>query len=190
MFSEITRMRPACARRPEVSIPIDRVKSLMSSAMIVAPYSPALALADRSFQQMQALAVERGDRRIIHLVGGYLHHLFLETDAIAGGLGLEADLAVDVEGAAAAAGWRDMARTRLHHGQRSHRTLLAAGGIELGLDQVARLEFRRVGVGDVFRQHALPGLVPLHLGTQRRQDRKIADRHRAAPPVPSRARRR
>src|SRR4051812_39615615 len=34
MFSEITRMRPAWARRPEVAIPIDLAKSPLSSAML------------------------------------------------------------------------------------------------------------------------------------------------------------
>jgi hypothetical protein len=33
MFSEITRMRPAWARRPEVAIAIERAKSLLSFAM-------------------------------------------------------------------------------------------------------------------------------------------------------------
>ena len=30
MFSEITRIRPACARRPEVAMPIDRAKSAIT----------------------------------------------------------------------------------------------------------------------------------------------------------------
>jgi hypothetical protein len=34
MFSEITRMRPACARKPDVAMLIERAKSLPSSAMI------------------------------------------------------------------------------------------------------------------------------------------------------------
>jgi hypothetical protein len=34
MFSEITRIRPACARKPEVDIPIDLAKSPISSAMM------------------------------------------------------------------------------------------------------------------------------------------------------------
>jgi hypothetical protein len=34
MFSEITRMRPACARNPEVAIAIERAKSLLSFAMV------------------------------------------------------------------------------------------------------------------------------------------------------------
>jgi hypothetical protein len=39
MFSEITRIRPACARRPEVAMPIDRMKSFASLAMVPLPYS-------------------------------------------------------------------------------------------------------------------------------------------------------
>src|SRR5581483_11715428 len=94
IFSEITRMRPACARRPEVAIPIERVKSLTLSSAMACPY-PFSTLADRGLQEMQALAVERGHRRIVHLVGGHLHHLLLQAHRIAGGPRLEADLAVD-----------------------------------------------------------------------------------------------
>jgi len=43
------------------------------------------ALADSGFQEPQAAAVERGRRRIIHLVGGNLEHLVLEIDGVAGG---------------------------------------------------------------------------------------------------------
>jgi hypothetical protein len=39
MFSEITRIRPACARRPEVAMLIERTKSLESFAMLVALHS-------------------------------------------------------------------------------------------------------------------------------------------------------
>jgi hypothetical protein len=37
MFSEITRIRPACARRPEVAMPIDRMKSFASLAIVPSP---------------------------------------------------------------------------------------------------------------------------------------------------------
>jgi hypothetical protein len=37
MFSEITRMRPAWARRPEVAIAIDREKSIALSVIATAP---------------------------------------------------------------------------------------------------------------------------------------------------------
>src|SRR5882757_7851378 len=70
IFSEITRIRPAWARSPEVAMLIERAKSPPSLAMmfVLLPY-PASALADRGLQKMQALAVERGHRRVVHLVG-------------------------------------------------------------------------------------------------------------------------
>src|SRR3954471_2308436 len=68
MFSEIRRMRPACARRPDVAMPIDLAKSPPSLAMVLSPY-PVSALADRGLEQPEAAAVERGHRRIVHLVG-------------------------------------------------------------------------------------------------------------------------
>ena len=37
LFSEITRMRPACARRPDVAILIDLAKSPLSLAMVFSP---------------------------------------------------------------------------------------------------------------------------------------------------------
>src|ERR1700759_641535 len=92
MFSEITRIRPACARRPEVAIPIEREKSPTSSAMVYLS-----TLADRGLQQMQALAVERGHGRIIHLVAGDLHHLLFQAHRVAGGPRLETGAAVGVE---------------------------------------------------------------------------------------------
>src|ERR1700676_3774570 len=100
MFSEITRIRPACARRPDVAMPIERAKSPLSSAMSGFPcLGHALALADRGLQKMQALAVERGGRRIVHLVGGHFQHLVLEVDGVARRPGLEPALAViPVEG--------------------------------------------------------------------------------------------
>src|SRR5229473_8352855 len=114
MFSEITRIRPACARRPDVAIPIDRTKSLESSAMMLLPRfdcagpDHALALADRGLQKVQALAVERGHRGIIHLVGRDLEHLVFEIDGVAGRSGLEARFAVLIESVATAIGGRDM----------------------------------------------------------------------------------
>src|SRR3954454_21210845 len=77
MFSEITLIRPACARRPDVAMPIERAKSPPSFAMMSFPQfrSCALALADRGLQKMQAFAVERGHGGIVHLVGGDLEHL-------------------------------------------------------------------------------------------------------------------
>src|ERR1700732_3043167 len=97
MFSEITRIRPAWARRPEVAMPIERAKSLASFAMTSFPSYPASTFADRGLQKMQAFAVERGHRRVVHLVGGDLEHLVFETDGIAGGPGLKASPVILVE---------------------------------------------------------------------------------------------
>src|SRR5205085_10900199 len=141
MFSEITRIRPACARSPDVAIPIERTKSLESSAMLsplpVADH--ALALSDRGLEKVQALAVERGHRGVIHLVGRDLEHLVLEIDGVAGGARLEAGLAVLVETIATAIGGRDMAGRGSHHGQGPHRFGGSGGLVEFRFDQVARL---------------------------------------------------
>src|SRR5882757_2565696 len=165
IFSEITRIRPACARRPEVAMPIERAKSLLSSAMCgFLRLGHALALADRGLQKMQALAVERGGRRVVHLVGGHFQHLVLEVDGVAGGPGLEAALAaIPCEGRTAA-GYCQMAGRGAHHRQRPPRSADAGTLVVEGrLDQVARLEVRRIGIGDVFGEHPLAFLMPLHL---------------------------
>src|SRR3954471_6891496 len=57
----------------------------------------ALAFADRGLEQVQALRIERGRRRIIHLVAGGLHHLLFEIDGVARGAGLEPRIPVLVE---------------------------------------------------------------------------------------------
>src|SRR5437868_13105499 len=148
MFSELTRIRPACARRPEVAMLIERAKSLPSSAMLSSRLRDhALALANRGLQEMQALAVERGRRRVIHLVRGNLQHLVFEIDGIAGGPRLEAAPAAVVVKTVGGAGGRDVAGAGPQHRQRSQSA--AAGralGVEFRLDQVARAEVRCVGV--------------------------------------------
>ena len=69
-----------------------------------------------------------------------------------------------------------------HHAERARRAAdIRALVVELRLDQVAGPEIRGIGVGHVFGEHALAFLVPLHLGAERRQDRKIVDGHRAVP---------
>src|ERR1700752_852370 len=93
MFSEIRRMRPACARRPDVAMLIDLAKSLASLDMVRSLYPRASALADRGLDEAKAAAVERGHRRIVHLVGGDLQHLVLEIDGVAGRPGQEGALA-------------------------------------------------------------------------------------------------
>src|SRR6478609_5503646 len=120
MFSEITRIRPACARRPEVAMLIDLAKSLPSLAMVAYPFN-ASALADRGLDEPEAAAVERGHGRIVHLVGGDLQHLLLEIDGVAGRAGLEGVLAaIIVEALAAAARGRDVAFGGAHHRKRAH----------------------------------------------------------------------
>ena len=113
---------------------------------------------------MQALAVERGHRGVIHLVGRDLEHLVLEIDGVAGRARLEAGLAVLVETVATAIGGRDMAGRGAHHCQRPHRSGGSAGLVEFRFDQVARLEVRGIGIGDVLGKDALTFLMPLHLG--------------------------
>src|SRR4051812_30406000 len=142
MFSEITRIRPACARRPDVAMPIERAKSPVSFAMTSSPQVSLRrsALADRGFQKMQALAVERGGGRVIHLVGGHFEHLLLKADRVAGRPGLESGFSILPEILRAAARRRDMAGRGAHHRQRPHRTGGGAGRIEFRLDQIARLE--------------------------------------------------
>src|SRR5204863_5869 len=106
MFSEITRMRPACARRPDVAMLIERAKSLPSSAMIRLPY--ASAFSDGGFEQPEAAAVERSRRGVIHLVGRNLQHLVFQIDRIAGRLGQKAVLAAVSPETLSAAGDADM----------------------------------------------------------------------------------
>src|SRR5882724_373277 len=84
IFSEITRMRPAWARSPEVAIAIDFRKSMLlySCALRACPYrkagshfpGQALALAERGLDQPEPAGIERGRRLVIHLVGGDLEH--------------------------------------------------------------------------------------------------------------------
>src|SRR6476660_4515990 len=154
IFSEITRIRPACARRPEVAMLIERAKSAPSFAMM--PFSrfyPAcclnrissLTLADRGLQKMQALAVERGDGRIVHLVGRDLEHLVFQTDGIAGRPGLETAVAILREVLSATRG-SNMRRGGTRQRQRPRRLRAGAGLVEFRLDQIARLEVRRVRV--------------------------------------------
>src|ERR1700710_1313720 len=80
IFSEITRIRPACARSPDVAMLIERTKSPPSSAMMSFSYSSALS--DGGFQQPEAAAVERSRGGIVHLVGGDLEHLVFQVDGV------------------------------------------------------------------------------------------------------------
>src|SRR3954463_13798210 len=69
MFSEMTRMRPAWARRPEAAIAIDFRKSIVLS------FQCASALAERGFDQAETARVDGRRRLVVHGVGGDLHHL-------------------------------------------------------------------------------------------------------------------
>src|SRR6185295_6444196 len=120
IFSEITRIRPACARSPEVAMLIERAKSPPSFAMMSPCPYPASALADRGLEKMQALAVERSHRRVVHLVGGDLEHLVLEIDGVAGGPGLETRLAIQREALSTTRRCNVTGRGT-HHRQRSSR---------------------------------------------------------------------
>src|SRR5258706_16028924 len=112
---------------------IERAKSPPSLAMMLSScLYPASALADRGFEKMQTLAVERGRRRVVHLVSGNLEHLVFEIDGIAGGPDLEACLAIQRE-ALSGTGRSNMTGRGAHHRQRSRRS--GAGA--------RRLEFRR-----------------------------------------------
>src|SRR6185437_8315768 len=80
MFSEMMRMRPACARKPEAAMASVLMKSM----------SALLFLAQRHFDEAEAARVDGGRRLVVHLVGGDLHHLFFEIDRVAGRLDLVA----------------------------------------------------------------------------------------------------
>src|SRR5438876_636524 len=81
MFSEMTRIRPAWARRPDAAMPIDFRKSISASPL----RRHSSALADRRLDQAEALRIERRPRLVVHLVGGDLHHLVFHAHRIAGG---------------------------------------------------------------------------------------------------------
>ena len=114
--------------------------------------------------EAEAFAIEGAHRLKIHLVVGDLHHLVLEADGVAGGPGLETGLLVLVETVPATTGRGDMGGAGPQQRQRPNRTRNRAAIVKFGFDQVAWLEIRRVGIGDVLGQNALPLLVPLHLG--------------------------
>ena len=88
MFSAITRMRPACARRPDAAIAIDLRKStaaLLAGLNLRTVSDQPSALADRGLEEAEAALIERGRGLIVHLVGGDLDHLVFEVDRVAGG---------------------------------------------------------------------------------------------------------
>src|SRR3977135_3778954 len=97
------------------------------------------ALSDGGFQKPQAAAVERGCRRVIHLVSRDLEHLIFEIDRVAGRPGLESPLAI-IPKALSPTRRCNMTAAGAHHGQRSRRSGGAGAiAIEFRFDQIARL---------------------------------------------------
>ena len=80
IFSEMIRIRPAWARRPDAAM----VSVLRKSKVVSQPCGARLALAERRLDEIEAARVERGCCLKIHLVGGDLHHLLFEIDGVAG----------------------------------------------------------------------------------------------------------
>ena len=129
MFSEMIRMRPACARNPDAAIEIDFKKSMGPSPDAADVFQ--VAPAERRLDQAEAARVERGRGLIVHLVGGDLEHLVFEAHGVAGRPHLEFAAAIELElcsiargrpyGPAASAPWRAPARPR------SGRTAAAPG---------------------------------------------------------------
>src|SRR6202140_613564 len=119
---------------------IERAKSPPSLAMMFPLLQLSSTLADRGLQKMQALAVERGHRRVVHLIGGDLEHLVFEIDGIAGGPGLETGLAV-LRKTLSATRRSHMPGRGAHHRQRSHRSRVAAVESNFGSTRSRGLKF-------------------------------------------------
>src|SRR5262245_8994761 len=79
MFSEMTRMRPTCARRPEAAMAIVLMKSI---CYLRAARDPLL-VAERRLQEAEAARVELAGGLVVHLVRRDLHHLVLEVHRVA-----------------------------------------------------------------------------------------------------------
>jgi hypothetical protein len=171
------RIRPACARRPEAAIAIDLRKSMAcsntKSKKRAAKY--ASASAERGLEEIEAAGVERGRRLIIHLVRRHLDHLVFQVDGIAGRADLvtaagRAKLRTAVTGKSG-----EMAAVGLRHAER--RVLSQHRPFDIRRHEVARPNFRHVGIGDIVGQDLLAFLVPLHPGAQHRKERDVVDRH-------------
>src|SRR5437773_8342833 len=104
MFSEMMRMRPACARSPDAAMAIDFRKS---TAVLLACCC-ALALANRRLDEAEAAGVERGRLLVIHLVAGDLDHLVLEIDGVAGRPNVEGGAGARLKLRSAACGSADV----------------------------------------------------------------------------------
>ena len=73
MFSEMMRMRPICARRPDAAMVSDLTKSMPQPRAARMTFAPASA--DRELDQRETVRVERRHRLVVHLVGRHFHHL-------------------------------------------------------------------------------------------------------------------
>src|ERR1700722_19323170 len=78
MFSEMMRMRPACARRPDAAMASDLMKSITGFRR------PLSALVGGELDEAQTVRVELRRGLEVHLVLGHLHHLVLEGHGVAG----------------------------------------------------------------------------------------------------------
>src|SRR6202043_2397039 len=118
MFSEMMRMRPACARNPEAAIAIDLRKS--TPALLLAARRPRSTLAEGGLDEAEPAAVKRRDHLVVHLVGGDLHHLVFETDRVAGRAHLITAATVGREwGPAAGTGGAQVHRVCAHQHRRA-----------------------------------------------------------------------
>src|SRR5437016_1867890 len=157
MFSEMMRMRPACARKPEAAIVSVLIKSTVPSSRL-----SRSALAERSLDEIEATRVERRRCLEIHLVGRNLHHLFLEVHGIARWPNLEgARISVSVSWLAQADALdvtirRARERNGRHGAGQSKRRI-----VKFERCQVVRPEFGRIGICDIFGQNPLAGLSPV-----------------------------
>src|SRR6476660_9772757 len=177
----MTRMRPACARRPDAAI----VSVFKKSIVALLPAHGRLALAERSLDEIKTARVERRRCLEVHLVGSNLHHLFLEVHGIPGGANLEgARTAVSVR-RLAQADTLDMAIRRAHERNGYERPGSSERGfVELQRREIARMELRRVGIRYVLCKHPLPRLSPIEAGAKHGQYRNVANSHRQLPQKP------
>src|SRR5215472_2564968 len=126
MFSESTRMRPACARRPDAAMASDLTKSMAYLR------SRRSGLVGGDLQQAEALAVELRRGLVVHLVLRDLEHLVLQVHRIAGRphlvlIGIAGEIARIAER-------RQMARIGPHQSER--RRPAGRSEVEPRLDQV------------------------------------------------------
>src|SRR5690348_6634563 len=76
MFSEMIRMRPAWARKPDAAMVSVLRKSTPSLLQTTLARS---AFTERSLEKIETACIERGGGLEIHLVGGHFHHFFFKV---------------------------------------------------------------------------------------------------------------